>query len=524
MQFPFHAVSYVMDLTNEDVHRFASLFSGYQRAYGTYLIRHESSDGKATGKAQTLRGAPTDSIYRAHLEGAGSGLGIIMLREDNTVYFGAIDYDVKTMDHIKAEAAIRALGLPLVLCRSKSGGGHFYCFMKEPVQATIMRDRLSEWTVLLGMAESTEQFPKQVSRYNESDIGNWINLPYFNIAETNRYAFQDGQVIPFPDFLTYAESLRQTRDQLGVSISTGEKSTIFHEGPPCLQQLESTGGFVPGTKKEGMFNVAIYLRKRYPDDWQQRLDEYNIVMAKIQSDEVQGIIKQVNKKSYSYKCKQPPINAVCNHRLCRTRMFGVGATDSVDSRGYPLGALVRYETSNGDEPLFAMEVNGRRVLVTTQQLYSKDEFNRACISQANVIPVHMTPIRWLKFLNDLLPTADTVPLPEDASQLGQIWEYVLMFLSQGVMATERDKILLGVPYREEGLIYFRSTDLFSFLNGRHVAYKSPQQVWELLRGRGGETRFWKLSGKGTNVWSVPAPLEEEIERAVANTEEIKEAF
>jgi len=273
-----------------------------------------------------------------------------------------------------------------------------------------------------------------------------------------------------------------------------------------------------------MFNVAVYLRKRYPDDWQQKIDEYNNVMAKIKSDEVQGIVKQAGKKAYSYKCKQPPINAVCNRRLCRTRLYGVGTTDTDETRGYAIGGLIRYDSPNGDEAQFAMEVNGKRVMVATPQLYSRDEFNRACINQANVIPVHMTPVKWLVFLSSFLATADVVSLPEDASPLGQLWQHIIMFLTDGVVAIEKEKLLLGVPYREEEKIYFRSTDLFAYLNSRRIPYKSPQQVWELLRGRGGDKTAWKISGKFTNVWYVPAPNEDEIEQASLMTEEIKEAF
>ncbi len=515
-----------MDLTPEQVRQFAALFSGYQKAYGTYQIRGSAPDGKAIGKAQTLRGEATEAIYRAHLEGAGQGLGIIMLREDNTVYFGAIDYDVKTMDHVKAEAKIRALGLPLVLCRSKSGGGHFYCFVKEPVPAALMRARLEEWTALLGMAGTTEQFPKQAERFNENDVGNWINLPYFNAADTNRYAINEGKVLKFEEFLPWASAQAQSPEQMGHSVGPSDDETIFYEGPPCLQTLESQGGFVQGTKKEGMFNVAVYLRKRFPDDWQRRIDEYNGKMAGILSEEVMGIVKQVGKKGYSYKCKQPPIQACCNRRVCRTRLYGVGETDSVESRGYAIGALTRYDNNNGDEPLFAMEVNGKRVLVTTAQIYSRDEFNRACISQANVMPVHMTPVRWLKFLSELLPTADIVPLPEDASPMGQLWEHVVMFMTESVIATEKERVLLGVPYRENGSIYFRSVDLMQYLNSRRIPVKSPQQLWEMLRRRGAEKDFWNLSGRGINVWYLPAPHKDEIMEAAksTNTDLPQEAF
>ena len=137
----------------------------------------------------------------------------------------------------------------------------------------------------------------------------------------------------------------------------------------------------------------------------------------------------------------------------------------------------------------------------------------------------MTPVKWLKFLNDFLPTADVVPLPDDASPLGQLWQHVIMFLTDGVVATEREKLLMGVPYREGDRIYFRSTDLFSYLNSRRIPYKSPQQVWELLGRRGGEKKGWNIKGSFMNVWSLPAPKIEEIEEAKLVVEELpKEAF
>lgn len=212
------------------VRRFASLYAGYQKAYGTFQIKGTAPDGKAIGKAQTRRGDPTDALYQAHLDGAGGGLGIIMLREDNTVFFGAIDYDNKTMDHKKASARIEELGLPLVLCRSKSGGGHFYCFVTSPVPAAVMRARLEEWTAVLGMSDTTEQFPKQAERYNESDIGNWINLPYFDAEKTSRYAFRGGREIGLLEFLDYAESMRQTPDQMGLSAGPSNDETLFFRG------------------------------------------------------------------------------------------------------------------------------------------------------------------------------------------------------------------------------------------------------------------------------------------------------
>lgn len=497
-----------MTITNRDVDRFMALFSGYEKAYGQYLVKGANDSGKVLGKPTTVRGEPGPTLYREHLEGIGAGLGIIMLREDNTCLFGAIDFDKKNMDHVAAEQRVRELGLPLVLCRSKSGGGHFYVFLEEPVEAATLRDRLSEWTALLGLARNTEQFPKQSSRYDETDVGNWINIPYFGAESTTRYAVINGVPATLEQFLDYAESQRVPADV--ITRSTTEESVLFEEGPPCLQTLEAQGGFIEGTKKDGMFSVVVYLKKRYPDDWEERVDGYNRAMANIRSDEIQTLIKSNKKKDYEYKCRLAPLNAVCNRRLCKTRDFGVGEVGGADHAGTQIGSLTRYESPHGDEPLFAMEVNGRRVLVTTAQFYSRDEFNRACMSQANALPIHMPPAKWLKVVHEMLTTVDVVPLPEDASPTGQLWEHIIAFLTQQVMATEREKVTLGQPYRcvKCNKVYFRSVDLFGYLDSKRVPYKTPQMVWELLRKRGSDKTFFNIRGRGVNVWYLPAPKTE----------------
>ena len=48
------------------------------------------------------------------------------------------------LDFKKIISKIRKLDLPLVMCRSKSGGAHIFLFLKEPTQAKIIRDKLIE--------------------------------------------------------------------------------------------------------------------------------------------------------------------------------------------------------------------------------------------------------------------------------------------------------------------------------------------------------------------------------------------
>lgn len=63
--------------------------------------------------------------------------------------------------------------LPLVVCRSKSGGAHCFLFAKEWVEAKDMQMALRHLSSALGYGES-EIFPKQIKlNLDRGDVGNF---------------------------------------------------------------------------------------------------------------------------------------------------------------------------------------------------------------------------------------------------------------------------------------------------------------------------------------------------------------
>ena len=102
--------------------------------------------------------------------------------------WGAIDVDLYQHDYEPILKQIHKLKLPLIMFRSKSGGAHLYIFLSEPISATEIRDRLAEFASALGYG-NCEIFPKQEEVIvQRGDVGNFINLPYFNYKYTMRYA------------------------------------------------------------------------------------------------------------------------------------------------------------------------------------------------------------------------------------------------------------------------------------------------------------------------------------------------
>ena len=164
----------------EATKRFMKLFRGYSQAHGQYRIKKRESDGKMSGRALTSPEPPTARNFESHLKGEEYSLGIIMLKDDNSCNFGAIDIDIR--GDVKLNETLEQLEkkiekTPLVLCRSKSGGAHLYLFCEPAIAAIDMVAKLNEFAATLGYG-GAEIFPKQITRANDRDRGNWINLCY----------------------------------------------------------------------------------------------------------------------------------------------------------------------------------------------------------------------------------------------------------------------------------------------------------------------------------------------------------
>tara|TARA_R100001163_G_C4971828_1_gene131432 strand:- start:116 stop:538 length:423 start_codon:yes stop_codon:yes gene_type:complete len=138
--------------------KFKNIFRGQERAHGCYKREGSINDkGKLEGKSIIVRKPPTDELWEQHLSGERS-LGIIPITDDNTCQWGCIDIDQYPLDHKKIVSKIRAEDFPLIVCRSKSGGAHVFCFTKSFVSAKVMRQKLEQIAGELGYA-GCEIFP-----------------------------------------------------------------------------------------------------------------------------------------------------------------------------------------------------------------------------------------------------------------------------------------------------------------------------------------------------------------------------
>ena len=473
---------------------------GYMEAYGTYRIDETvpvDEGQKRTGKAATIRQAVTAELWSEHLEGKGNGLGMIPINGDNKVMFGAIDVDIYNLDHRKLIDAIESFKMPLVVCRSKSGGAHCYVFLDEFTPAKLVQTKLREMASVLGYGTS-EIYPKQTEIIVErGDMGQWINMPYHNAENPVRYAFGiQGASLDIGDFLELATERTVTATQLR-KWST-KVTDELPEGPPCLNVL-CKQGFPNGTRNNGLFNLAVYAMKSNPDGWEKVLADFNIkyMNPPLDPSEVMGVIKSMKKKEYNYTCDQSPIQSFCNASKCRGCKFGVGTGNGLPS----LGTLTKLTTT---PPTWFIDIEGGgRLELTTEQLQNPRMFQLVCMDTMNIMPACPPPKEWIVMVQKLMESVSVVEVTDDMSPVGQFLEALERFCTGRAQARDQSELLLGKPWTDKEYHYFRISDLVTFLDRTRFKYDSLRWITKVLRDHKAEHKFFNIEGKGVNTWRVP---------------------
>ena len=486
---------------------FRAIFEGLKQAHGYFKIEKTSATGKAQGKAGVLREPHTNELWKNHLSGDGNGLGIIPINEENQCKWGCIDVDQYPLDHPMLVDKIRRMKLPLVVCRSKSGGAHLFLFTTVFIDAKDMQKALQAMAAALGYGES-EIFPKQIRLHlDRGDVGNFLNLPYYNAEEGLRYAFlDDGTSASLEEFVELHRKFVQTPEEaIKLHVIGGSETNLLSDGPPCLQIL-CKEGISEGGRNNGLFNIGVYVRKAYPDSWESEILRYNMeyIAPPLPLNEVNVVAKQVEKKDYAYKCSDAPINSHCNKELCRTRKFGIGAAVA----GATIANLRKY---NSTPPVWFMDVNGEPLEMDTDALMNQMTFQKACMEQLNFMPRSVGKQQWESRISTLLnemkdDQSAIIEVAVDASTSGQFYDYLEEFCRHLQVAQDKEEILLRRPWTDEdvGLTYFRLKDFENFLKkNKFFEYKS-HRIAQRLRDINGDSVVLKIKGRAVRVWKIPS--------------------
>jgi len=488
--------------------KFIEIFSGLDRAYGQTQSRQKNEAGKLEGKSWIEKAPLTKEKWYDHLEGREPSLGIIPIRDDNTCKWGAIDID--SYDGLSHKDLIKKIvekKLPLVVCKSKSGGAHIFLFVSEPATAKEMQLKLTEIAAWLGYADS-EIFPKQIE-LNPKATGNFLNLPYNHEEHPTRYAFDDeGNALgTLKQFIDYYETKVTSQVSNVVIPKTIDTKEDFKGAPPCIITLAEQG-FSEGSRNQCLFQVGVYLRQRFPDKIEQKLDEYNSKYFKppLPSREVLTILKQVHDKKYFYRCEEPTFKAVCQKMKCKLQKFGIGNAASDD-----ISSLKKFIS---DEPVYELTHNGKVISLTLDQLADHPAYRKACIAQANISPKPMNPTLWAEMVDNLLQEMEEkqnfVEMPSEVTIQGQFLNHVQNFIHNTKGAKDRDDIKLGQTYQLETNYVFKPESFREFLKTKRFSKLTETQQMKMFQLMGGVTHKLKIEGKSEHCWSIPTTIETSV--------------
>ena len=507
------------------VTKFKDIFTGLERAHGVFEKKNEPQEGvKVEAHMKTVHEPPSIEKFQLHLNGEYPAMGIVPINDDDQCKFGAIDIDVYPLDHKLLLKKIKQKKFPLVMCLSKSGGAHLYLFTKQYVSAKDMQTKLSEMATAIGYPKA-EVFPKQIELYQREgeekrDTGSWINLPYHG---RSRYGLNDvGDALSLEQFLSYYDSLVVASIK---SIKTDFKNEVIKDGPPCLQILTEQG-VSDGSRNNALFNVGVYYRKADPDNYKELIEEYNrsYIVPPLKSDEVLIVIKQVSQSDnngapkYMYRCSQPPIESLCNKRLCKKRKFGVG---SEGDRDHPVYSDLKVYKS--DPPRYFLNVDDRRIEIgNTEDLMTHKKIIQACLEQLNSGIMNMSAAEWNQTYSDLFESISIDYPPEEVTKKGEFKELLEEFcLHQGEALTIAD-IFLGKSYTEEGFTYFALKDLMDHLKRNDFKETRPWVTMRLKEEYNAEDLIRSIKNSRVRLWKIKQLTIDEVDLEVPDMKQQKD--
>lgn len=505
------------------------LFAGHENVHGTHGTPVRKRDNplkwEIKSSAETIREPATVGHWEAHLTGK-KPLGIVPVTIASQCWWGSIDIDQYDINLSEVIQRVEREKLPLVPCRSKSGGLHLFLFMSEPVSAGTMQAVLRDLAAQLGFAGS-EIFPKQTAILTErGDVGNWMVMPYYGDTYGGKLKEQvglrrTGAEMTLEDFLSVAERSRQTEEQLDTlgrrkkaeRKKSGKKGAVapepdaagdFRDGPPCLQHL-SAQGVLRGGQSNALFMMGVYYKKLDPEGWKARLEKANQEFLKPpgSSEGLTTVIRSLEKKDYEYTCKNEPMVSHCNSTLCRTRKFGVGDGGNVPA----LSGLSKLDT---EPPIWFADVGDMRIEATTEQLQNYTLFHRLCMDQGQCFAMLKVP-EWLSIVSIAMESMTVVPAPPDVSTTGRFQELLEEFLTNRARGLLKDDLLSGRPWEDTSdenpelhRHYFRLSDLQKFLKREDMKELTRGQITQKIRKMGGGSHGHSIKNRFVSCWWVPS--------------------
>lgn len=471
--------------------KFHELFRGSETGRGYYgeIKGAQATDrGKLTSLARTIPEPATPELFELHLAGK-KRLGIPPVMQDRTVAWFCIDVDFYQgeISYTDVAQAIVSCGLPLVMCRTKSGGAHLFCFLEEPIPAGKAIEIAKRFGEKLELpSDHVDYFPKTAEVNNNF----WVNMPYF--GDACHATGEDGQGnLSLDEFLVFANDRIVSAVDLDIKKKEKVKKSKS-DAPPCIDYMIENG-VEEGNRDLALCQFIVYAKRKWPDEWEEKATEFNEdhINPPLRKDELRKTLKSNKAKDYNYQCKA--MKAIfCDANACKKRAFGVGSGEEIE---VPIENL---EKIDGEEPIYRVTLYGKTFTCEVKQLFNIVDFRKAAFAACDRFVPAMKQHIWEEVLTQHLDQMAVTKAAVDTEMrdrvIAQFQQWCDKFVHTGSLA---EAILVRAPYYDGNRIVF-SGDHFMTLIDRNLKC-NRDKVFIYMRGWG----VCVIEEQGQKLWCWP---------------------
>lgn len=475
------------------------LFRGREDCHGAYgLLNNRTTDrGKKTGQAATRRQPVTPELWAAHLAGQ-QRLGIVPVLKNGTCWWFCLD-----VDHYQDEgllpliaARIDELSLPLVMTRSKSGGAHLWCFLSEPMDANAAIAVALSFKKRLALPEEhVDIFPAQGKA---SDIGNWMNMPYFG-AQCHGAGIDGLAEQTVDEFVHYANERIVHPSDIGLARKQSATRVTGGKMPPCIAKFFDEGCIPEGGRNNMMTHIGVYYKKAEPDDWEEKLKEANEEYCdpELPRDEMRNVIKSLKSKDFAYFCKKVPAE-YCDREACKKCEFGIGSGSTDDENPLPIDSITKL---NGEKPIYKIvAATGVTFTITLDEIFNYQKFRTAFLGAADIFLVNMKNDEWRDRLTVYLERMAHEDAAPDTQMGERVFAQFQRFAARCDTTSLSHSFESGLAFYDEPqrTIIFRGDDFMQLID--RALKLDREKTWAYMREAGCDQKDYEIGGKTEKLW------------------------
>jgi hypothetical protein len=335
---------------------------------------------------------------------------------------------------------------------------------------------------------------------------------------------ENGQPISLELFLATAESRAVNSYQLD-QLYSNEHS----EAPPCIA-MGITEGITEGSRNDFTYNLTLYMRKKFPEDFRDRIYDMNsqIFETPLPFNEIKKVVSSASRRDYRYKCSSEPCKSMCDRKACLTRKFGItqDQSDEMDAEfEVPVFTdLVKYDTN----PVrWELTVEGRTIMFASEELMDWRIIKLRCMERLQRILPNLKNDRWHKMLKTMMATCRIESAPEDASVDGIIKAQLIDYIrktdlsSEGTDVADRKNLFRGIPVVQEDqdipgvrYVYFRGQDFVTHLKRSKTEELKGVNLWFALRKMGVQHGRLRVEDKAPSIWYIELDPEHQLRMSI----------